>query len=400
MGRLGAAWRTFRQRDLASDEILGWRTRGRDTRGTASVTQHTALRHSAWWACLRLRADLISTLPLDAYRLRDGLQIEVNKPPLLIEPYPGTPITEHLYSSTVDLDRYGNTVGVIEAVNSLGQPAVVELKPMSEVSAILRGTEIKEWRICGQTYLPQEIWHEKQYTVGGMPIGLSPLAYAAWTVGGYLSAQQWALDWFGSGASPMGTLRNTERVTVKGIASEAKAQFKAAVESRDIFVTGRDWEWTPATTDAASTGFLESQSAGLLDVCRYLGVPGDMIDASSPSGSITYASITQRNLQLLIMNLNPAIIRRETAFSRALPRPRFVKFNTDALLRMDPAARESVILSRVNGRTLAPSEARALDNLPPFTPEQLAEIDYFAQLGKPVPAAPKTASASPWEAPV
>ena len=54
--------------------------------------------------------------------------------------------------------------------------------------------------------------------------------------------------------------------------------------------------------------------------------------------AITYANISQRNLQFLIMHLGPAVGRREDAFSRKLvSNPRYVKLNTDALLRMDPA---------------------------------------------------------------
>jgi HK97 family phage portal protein len=400
MGRVQQAWRALTNRDLASDQI-GWQLRGsRGGTGTASVTQETALRHSAWWACLRLRADLISTTPVDSFRERDGRQIEVTKPPLLVTPAPGVDITEHMYSSQFDLDRYGNSVGIITGRNSFGLPATIELAPMSEVSARMNGHRLVEWRICNEKYLPEEIWHEKQFTVGGMPLGLSPLAYAAWTIGGYLSAQQFALDWFTNGAQPSGVLRNTEQTVVKDIATVAKASFKAATENRDIFVTGKDWEWTPAATDAASTGFLEQQSAGILDVCRYLGVPGDMIDASNSTGNITYANVTQRNVQLLVINLGPAYVRRERKWSMALPAPRFVKFNTDALLRMDPETRQRTILARVAGKTLAPSEARALDNVDPFTDEQLAEIAFFAQMARPVtPTTQQAAQVAPWEVP-
>nr|WP_269149532.1 phage portal protein [Streptomyces acidiscabies] len=107
--------------------------------------------------------------------------------------------------------------------------------------------------------------------------------------------------------------------------------------------------------------------------------------------SVTYASMTQRNLQFLIMNLGPAVGRREDAFSRKLVSgPRFVKLNTDALLRMDPEARARTIGARITNRTLAPSEARALDNLPPFTEDQLAEFDRLFG-ARSVPAQPTTA---------
>lgn len=63
----------------SADQLIPQRSEGR--RGAAVVTSETALRHSAVWACLRLRANLVSTMPLDLYRRVNGVQIEVPKPP-------------------------------------------------------------------------------------------------------------------------------------------------------------------------------------------------------------------------------------------------------------------------------------------------------------------------------
>src|SRR5215468_2299387 len=54
--------------------------------GSAMVTNDSALRHSAVWACLRLRANLISTFPVDVYRKQLGLQVEVPPPPVIVIP--------------------------------------------------------------------------------------------------------------------------------------------------------------------------------------------------------------------------------------------------------------------------------------------------------------------------
>ena len=86
--------------------------------------------------------------------------------------------------------------------------------------------------------------------------------------------------------------------------------------------------------------------------------------------------MTQRNLQFLIMHLGPTVIRRETALSKLLPRPRFVKLNTAALLRMDDAMRANVFQARIASRTMTPNEARALENMPPLT-----EICHFPAPG-------------------
>ena len=48
---------------------------------------------------------------------------------------------------------------------------------------------------------------------------------------------------------------------------------------------------------------------------------------------------------------------------------------------MDPQTRAATLRTQIESRTRAPSEARALDNLPPFTEAQLAEFDRLFPKG-------------------
>ena len=52
-----------------------------------AVTPATALRLSAVWACIRLLADTVSTLPVDTYRT--GSREPLDKPAILTRPRPG-----------------------------------------------------------------------------------------------------------------------------------------------------------------------------------------------------------------------------------------------------------------------------------------------------------------------
>lgn len=354
----------------------------------ANVTLDTALRHSAIWAALRTRSDLISTLPLDCYRKVDSHQVEVPKTPFLIDPAAdGSGMGSWLYATQFDLDRSGNTFGAIVARDGAGRPAVVELIAASDVVVKAKGARVTSYRVAGHTYQPDEIWHERQNVAAGMPVGLSPISYAAWSLGASLSAQQFALDWYSTGAQPIGTLRHTKlgALTDEVIAS-AKAKWKAAVANRDLFVTGQDWEYDMAAAAASQQSFIEQQEFGVVEAARWTGVPVDIIDGAVKGSSLTYANISQRNLQLLIINLGPTIGRREYRLSTTVAAPRFVKLNTDALLRMDPETRATVLAGQIVSRQIAPSEARALDNRMPFTEDQYAEFDRLFGKGTNAPA--------------
>lgn len=347
-------------------------------RGAVSVTNETALRHSAVWACLRLRANLLSTMPVDYYRRVGGIQIELPKPPVLVNPGGDrVDMLEWLYSTQFDLDRGGNAFGLITARDGMGFPARIDLVPLAEVAVLVRNGVLAKYRIGGTEYDPPEVWHEKQYTVGGLPVGLSPVAYAAWSIGEYLSIQDFALDWFGNGAMPQAQLKNTKKTIDREEAVTAKQIFKASVASGDIFVTGNDWEYNMIQAETAGSAWLEAKQYGVSDIARFFDCPGDLIDAMTSTGNITYASITQRNLQFLIMHLGPAVTRRENALTKLTSRPRYVKLNAGALLRMDAQGRALTLKTQIDARTLTPNEARELEDRPPLTDAQVAEFDRF-----------------------
>lgn len=375
----------FREATFAPTEVPARPSWGRG----GGVSSKRALRQSAVWAAITLRADLMSSFPIDVYRRVGGIQVEVPKPPVLVSPSGGAvSMREWMYSTQMDLDRVGNCYGIISEVDGAGKPRRIDLVSHEEVTVRSRNGII-DYLIKGKQYDASKIWHEKQYTLPGMAMGLSPIAYAAWSLGLWASAAEFAADWFGNyGMIPSGTLRNKNKTLQPGEAATVKTRYKETRQSGDIFVTGNDWEFVTNSAQVADAKFLETQAATDQDVARFFGVPGDMIDVATKGSSITYANITQRNLQFLITKMGPATARREDALSSLLPEPRFVKLNTSSVLRMDPETTSRILINEVQGKITAPSEARALMNRPPLTPEQIAEFEQLGIIasGTPAPA--------------
>lgn len=365
----------MRSANLSAADLIGERSGGRRGGKGTLVSRRDAFTHSAVWACLNLRADLISTMPTDVFRRVGGIQIEQAKPPVLIAPG-GKQMNwvEWCYATQVDLDSVGNTAGIITAIDGLGIPSVIELVDINAVTFLGTGGTLTAVRINGKEYAPEQIWHEKQYALSGSPIGLSPIAHAARSINGYLSAQEFADSWFSNSTVPGGHLKNTAKVLKKGEAAKVKENFKATVTSGDVWVSGNDWEYSMLSAKASESSFIDERKFSVTDVCRFLGVPADMIDAEGSSGSITYANVTQRNLQLLIMKINPALVRRETRISGLLHGDRFMKFNRGALLEMDLKSRYEAHKVGLDAEFLDITEVRNKENLPPLvipTPVQV-----------------------------
>jgi HK97 family phage portal protein len=367
----------FRNVELPPYRIGTFPIRRRRHVGTVMVDAHSALMHSAVWASLRLRADLMSAMPLDTYRKVQGVDVEVPTPPVLIQPGGDDwDINAWLWATQFDLDRVGNAYGLITERDGAGRPRAILPIEHRDVLVHLDRQGIVTYTIRGRLYQAKDVWHERQYRLPGEVMGLSAISMAAYSIGQYLSAQQFGIDWFANGGSiPSGVLTNDAKIVNPEDADDIKQRFKTAIADRDVFVTGKDWTYTTLQVQANEAQFLASQEWSSHDVGRFIGVPADLIDLAVQGQHVTYANVTQRNLQFLILNLWPAIRRRQTALSKVLAQPRFVRFNTDAILQLDPQTKSTMLGQQIRDRMRAPSEVRRVDGYEPFTDEQLAEFD-------------------------
>lgn len=358
---------------LSPTDMVSQRTASRTNMKTVN-TANDALGISAVWAAIRLRADLVSTLPVETYRVVDNMRIDTGTTPFISS----SDFMEFLYSSQAELDMTGNAIGIIQGVYPKTTiPAEIDLVPTNCCQVLMTGNKIRKYRINGEEYEPDLIWHEKQFTRAGLHVGMSPVEHAAYTLGQYVSIQEFATEWFAAGNGPRVSLRNTEKKITDREAIIAKESWKATQSMGEPFVHGSDWEYSFIQAQSASNDWLEAQRFGLTEAARWFGVPADLIDAAMSGDHVTYANVVQRNLQFLIMNLYPAIRRRENSLSNLLPRPRSIKLNEDGLLRMDPVTAAQVIETKIRSRTLAPSEARKYDNLPAFTIDQIEEFNVL-----------------------
>jgi len=366
------------RRSTSLTDAQAYDARGARSTAGPRVTTDSALRQSVVWGACRLRADLLSLMPVDVYRKVAGAGINspVAAPPVLVEPSEiadGHPMTigEWLYSGQMSLDRVGNNIGVITKVDALGLPAAIDLVGMDEVRIRIKDHRVKEYRVNGEKVDSRLIWHERQHTVAGLPVGLSPIAYAALNLAGAEAAQQFAVDWFVNGTVPSAILKNSEKVLDPERAAIVKRRFKESVAAGDVFVTGKDWTYDPIAAKASESAFIEQMQYSDVALCRFHGVPADLVDVAVQSSTLSYANITQRNLQLLVMNLGSVVKRRNEALSRLTPRPRFVKLNSDAILAMDAKSRAELFKLQIESRTRTPDQVRAVeDELP------LSEADY------------------------
>lgn len=342
----------------------------------------------AVWAAVRLRANLLASCPVDVYRRRpNGTTEQVPTPAVLETPAAGQDITSWLHASQVSLDLRGNAYGkVLEWDPRTFLPAQIELLHPDDV--VVREYE-GAWRyyVNGALQETRDIWHERCNDTPGSPVGASPIAMAARSLGIQLAAEQFGADFFRDGAHPTALLTSEDEL-VGDAATVAKRRFMDVIGGkREPLVLGKNWKYQPLSVAPSESQFLELMQFGVEQVARLFDLPAEMIGGASSGSSVTYANVEQKSQDFLAYRFGTVVGRRERALSRLTPRGQFVKINTASLLRTDLMTQYKSFELGLKNKFLGLDEVRQLLDRPPMTEDQLALLD---QLGlKPsTPAAP------------
>jgi HK97 family phage portal protein len=322
-----------------------------------------ALRLSAVWACVRLLADSVSTLPVHTYREREREPLAT--PPLLAQPAARTPLPDWLHQAMVSLLLRGNAYGMVVARSGATMlPTQVELTHPDRMG-VTAPKGVIEYRLDGQLQDPADVWHVKGFTLPGSLVGLSPVEYARQSIGLGLAVEKYGAGWFAGGGVPPGTFKNTEATIDQEEAEEIKGRLLAAIRKREPMVHGKDWTFTRIAVAPEESQFVESQKMNVAAIARIYGCPPEMI-AGEAGNSLTYASVEMRGIDFLTFGVRPWLVRLETAIGALLPRGQYIRFNPGGLLKATTKESYEALEIGIRSGLLTPNEARAKQDLPPL----------------------------------
>jgi HK97 family phage portal protein len=347
-----------RQQFIVPSELTG----GAGNFADVNVNSDQALRLSAVWACVNLLSNTVSTLPMKAHRPGGA---EFN-PLLLDSPAAGWTLTDWLEAVMRSLLLRGNTYGFITARSGPRMsPSQVELVDPDLVSVNVSPEGAVTYRFRGQLVDPSDLWHVRAFRYPGSPLGLSPIQYAAETIGLGLSTRRFGQAYFSDGAMPTGVLKIGQPAS-QGQIDLARALLNRATHGRrqPLIVSG-DLSWTPLSVSPEQSQFVDAQRLNVTEIARVFGVPAAMVDGQSEDSN-TYANLEGRSLHFLQYSLSPWLIRLENAISALLPGGSYVKFTTAALLKTTTAERYAAYEVALRAGFLTLDEVRELEDRPPI----------------------------------
>ena len=335
------------------------------------ITQDTSLRIGAVYACVRLLADTISTLPVDTFYREGGARKPYRPKPLWVEnPDIGTAREDFLQQAMVSLLLDGNVfirifrsrTGEIISLVVLDPTRVdVRRNPATrEIEYVLDAS-------VGTILRADEVLHITELRKPGALRGISRIDEVKQSLGLAAALEEFSARFFGQGSVTQGIIEwpgNLTREQAKDLASGFEEGHKGLKRSHRPGVLFGGAKFVKTGVDPNEAQMLESRQFAVEEIARIFRCPLHLLQVSTP-GAMSYASVEQNAIQFAQYTLRPIISKFETALSSLLPGPAFVKFNLDAILRGDIQTRFAAYSTGQLAGFLSVNDIHRLEDMPP-----------------------------------
>ena len=381
----------FKARDKPQDALNGSGYSfmfGRSAAGQA-VNERSAMQMSAVYACVRILAESIASLPLHFYQYNDAGDKEkaVNHPLYwLLHDEPNPEMSSFSFRETLmtHLLLWGNAYAQIIR-NGRGE--VIALYPLMPdrmtVDRDARGRIYYEYtrsdsdantlgKKSSVILSPEDVFHIPGLGFDGL-VGYSPIAMAKQAIGMGLACDEYGAAFYQNGAQPGGVLEHPNVVKdPKRVRESWNAIYQGSKNAHRIAVLEEGMTYKPITISPEQAQFLETRKFQIDEIARIFRVPPHMIGDLEKS---SFSNIEQQSLEFVKYTLAPWISRWEQAIQRSLllmsERTRyFARFNVEGLLRGDYQSRmNGYAVARQNG-WMSANDIRELESLDMIPDEQ------------------------------
>jgi len=341
------------------------------TEAGAPIDQLTSMKISAFYACVLLISDTISTLPVDTFRRINGNRIPFRpRPEWVQQPDIDLLRTEHYQQVLVSLLLDGNAFIRVFRDNRGDISNLVCLDPLRvqvrrnpitrEVEYIIDSDGQKPVRSSDMLHI-SEIRRPQQLR------GLSRVAELKDNLGLASALQSFAARFFGQGATVAGIIETPTKLT-REQAMELRDGFDNAHKGyRKAHKTGvldAGAKYTKIGSNPNEAQMIEARKMAIEEIARMFRVPPHMIGITT-AGAMSYASVEQNNINFVVHTLRPYISKVENAYSRLLPEEAFLHFNVDGLLRGDYQTRIQGYSVGIQAGFYSTNDIRRLEDLAP-----------------------------------
>ena len=342
-----------------------------------TVNTRSALQLSAAWACVRLIAETLSTLPMGLNRSRpDGSKEPAIMHPLyaLLRTQPNADMSavDFWQAYLASLLLWGNAYaekrltagGIIISIDFLN-PEYISRRLLSDgaIEWKYRDPETRATR----TIAEEAMWHTTAFTLDGK-MGLSPISMGANVLGGAMAADKASAHTFSSGMKSSGLVTMGVSTLQPKQREDIRQHVKKVSDDGGVMVLEMGMGFQQLNMNPQDAELLATRSFNVEEICRWFRVPPFMVGHSEKSTSWG-TGIEQQMIGFITFVLRPWCVRIEQSVRRNLLTPverltMSSEFALEALLRGDSAARSAFYSQMVQNGIMTRDDVRRLENLP------------------------------------
>lgn len=349
------------------------------TKVGADVNEQRARQSTAWWGCLRVISENLSTLPMDQYRedenrikLRHRPRadwLDFRQGPLEKVDVIGQAMLSLLTDGNAYLATPRDSAGRILRFVPLDPSAVEPEEDTVSGMPVFRSTAAGAQRL----YTAMEITHIRGMTMPGQLKGMSPIAHHRETIGLTLAATEYGAAFFGNSAQPSGVVEVDGKMS-EGGAKALKANWedmhRGVGNAGRLGVLTEGAKFKSVTMSHDDAQYIETRRFQVPDIARIFGVPTHLLghEGSTQLGS----SIAEQNVGFVQHTLRAWIERIEAGFTAAQRLDNttpgldtMIAIDASGLMRGDYQNRIGTNVQAVREGILTINEARAMEDLPP-----------------------------------
>lgn len=359
-----------------------------------TVNERTAMQTTAVYACVRILAETIASLPLHTYKYTENGKEKATGHQLynLLADEPNPEMTSFVFRETlmshlllwgnayaqIIRDGRGNVIGLYPL---LPNKMKVDRASNGDIYYIYSRYSDENPNIegYGQVYLQNyEVLHIPGLGFDGL-VGYSPIAMAKNAVGMSIACEEYGASFFANGANPGGVLEHPGVVKDPARVRDSwNSVYQGTSNAHKVAVLEEGMKFQSIGIPPEQAQFLETRKFQINEIARLFRIPPHMVGDLEKS---SFSNIEQQSLEFVKYTLDPWVIRWEQAMKKALLSPNekkdyFIKFNVDGLLRGDYQSRmNGYSIGRQNG-WLSSNDIRELENLNKI-PEELGGDLYL-----------------------
>jgi HK97 family phage portal protein len=309
-----------------------------------NVTPMSAMRASACYACVKVLAESIASLPRIIYeRLPDGTSKERPQHPLQdvleVSPNPRQTAFEFWEMQIAFGCLYGNSYNAIVPGQRGAVDQLTPLRPdCVRIEMLANGRLRYNYTdpITGKTtvYLEDEIFKIPGFSFNGIE-GIAPIFFAKDPIGLALATEQFGSRFFTNDATPAVVLTHPN-VLSAGAAERIKSEWRkkhgGLKNAWSVAVLEEGMKVNEISSNNRDSQFLENRKYQIAEIARYLRVPLHMINELDKA---TFSNIEQQSIEFVKYTVRPWLKRIEQRVAKDLITSNrfFIKHDLDELLQ-------------------------------------------------------------------